>query len=115
MTLHGGLSAGIYDVATSWLLDVIRKPGFWLNFGTSRSMSVTFVRPAMEGEMLRMETEVRLGMSSKLYFITDCSQIVHAGKRLCLLKAVLMREKDRAIISTCEHQKYNTDADSPKV
>ena len=58
MTLHGGLSAGFYDTATSWLLDVIRKPGFWFHFGVSRSMNITFLRPAAEGEMLKMEAEV---------------------------------------------------------
>lgn len=31
-----------------------------------------------------------------------------------MLKAVLKREKDGAIISTCEHQKYNIDADLAK-
>lgn len=59
MTLHGGLSGGFFDTATTWVLDVIRKPGFWMNFGTSRSLNITFLRPAVEGEMLRMETEVR--------------------------------------------------------
>ena len=57
-TLHGGLSASFFDTATTWVLDIIRKPGFWMNFGTSRSLNLTFLRPAMEGEMLIMETEV---------------------------------------------------------
>jgi len=96
--LQGGLSAGMFDTATTWTLDTIRKPGFWMLFGTTRTLNVTYMRPAFEGEVLRMETE-----------------IVHAGKRLCLIKAVLRREKDGAIISTCEHQKYNVDADLPKV
>ena len=47
--------------------------------------------------------------------LADVLEIVHAGKRLCLLKAVLKREKDGAVISTCEHQKYNVDADMSKV
>lgn len=46
--------------------------------------------------------------------VPDKVQIVHVGKRLCLLKGVLKREKDGAIISTCEHQKYNVDADMAK-
>ncbi|KAK3052077.1 hypothetical protein LTR09_006669 [Extremus antarcticus] len=95
--LHGGLSAGMFDTMTTWTLDPIRKPGFWSLFGTTRSLNLTYLRPAAEGEMLRMECEV-----------------VHAGKRLCLIKAVLMRERDRAIISTCEHQKYNNDPDMAK-
>ena len=28
MTLHGGFSAGLFDMATTWTLDVIQKPGF---------------------------------------------------------------------------------------
>lgn len=58
MTLHGGLSAGIYDAATTALLELIRKPGFWMRFGMSRSLNVTFIRPAVEGEMLLMDCEV---------------------------------------------------------
>jgi hypothetical protein len=38
-------------------------------------------------------------------------QTVNVGKRLALLKGVLKRE-DGALISTCEHQMYNVDADA---
>ena len=58
MTLHGGQMAAIYDIATSWLLALIRKPGFWQQFGISSSLSVKYMRPAMEGEVLLLETEV---------------------------------------------------------
>ena len=60
MTLHGGMSAGMFDTATTWVLDLIRKPGFWMSFGTSRSLNLTFIRPAMEGETLLMDCEVSL-------------------------------------------------------
>lgn len=43
------------------------------------------------------------------------SQVVQAGKRLGLSKGVLKREKDGAIISTCEHHKYNMSADKPRM
>ncbi len=56
--LHGGLSAGMFDTMTTWTLDPIRKPGFWSLFGTTRSLNLTYLRPAAEGEMLRMECEV---------------------------------------------------------
>jgi hypothetical protein len=39
------------------------------------------------------------------------TQTVNVGKRLALLKGVLKRE-DGALISTCEHQMYNVDADA---
>lgn len=42
-------------------------------------------------------------------------QIVHLGKRMCLLKATLARESDGALISTCEHTKFNVDADAEKL
>lgn len=58
MNLHGGMSAGFFDTATTWTLTPIRKPGFWMQFGTTRSLNVTFLRPAAEGEMLRLECEV---------------------------------------------------------
>ena len=96
--LQGGFQAAFFDVATTWTLDPIRKPGFWYLLGTTRSLNVTFLRPAQEGEVLLMECE-----------------IVHAGKRLCLIKGVLLRERDRAIISTCEHNKYNNDPEVAKV
>lgn len=63
--------------------------------GTTRSLNCTYIRPAPQGEMLLMECE-----------------IVHAGKRLCALKAVLKTEKDGKVVSTCEHNKYNLDADA---
>lgn len=53
------------------------------------------------------------GCESMTSITANNVQIVHAGKRLCLLKAVLKREKDGAVISSCEHQKYNIDADMP--
>ena len=53
--LHGGQSAAMFDTATSWLVSLVRKPGFWMTMGTSRSLNVTFLRPAAEGEMLLME------------------------------------------------------------
>lgn len=60
MTLHGGLSCGVLDTGTTWVLDLIRKPGFWMRFGTSRSLNITFIRPAMEGEVLLMDCEASL-------------------------------------------------------
>ena len=58
MTLHGGQQAAMYDIATTWVLLLIAKPGLWTNGGLSRSLSVNFLRPAKEGEWLRMECEV---------------------------------------------------------
>jgi len=61
-----------------------------------------------------MDCEVSFRPARWPKYFPDDVQIVHAGKRLCLLHGVLKREKDGAIISTCEHQKYNVDADMAK-
>ncbi len=33
------------------------------------------------------------------------SEVVHAGKRLCSLTGVMKRERDGAVMATCEHGK----------
>lgn len=70
MTLHGGQQAAFYDIGTSWLLYLVRRPGFWTNAGTSRSLTVTYLRPAVQGDDVMMECEV-----SPLIF--------HFSQRLC--------------------------------
>ncbi|CAK4034684.1 hypothetical protein CBER1_05128 [Lecanosticta acicola] len=94
-TLHGGAVATIFDIATSWLLYLVCEPGFWTSMGTTRTLNCTYLRPAMEDEGLRLECE-----------------IIHCGKRMALLKGTLLRESDRAVIATCEHNKFNVDAES---
>ncbi|KAF2173101.1 hypothetical protein M409DRAFT_17049 [Zasmidium cellare ATCC 36951] len=94
-SLHGGAIATIFDIGTSWLLFLIARDGFWSpTFGTTRTLNCTYLRPAMEGEWLRLECE-----------------IVHAGKRLCLLRGVMKRERDGAEVATAEHNKFNVDVE----
>ncbi|KAF2223323.1 HotDog domain-containing protein [Elsinoe ampelina] len=90
--LHGGAQATIYDICTSIVLSLIARPGFWMMGGVSRVLSVTYIRPAPVGETLILECEV-----------------VHAGKRLAVTKGTMRRKRDGAIVSTCEHNKVNTD------
>ena len=59
-TLHGGQQAAFYDIATSCTLFLIRRPGFWHSAGTSRSLTVTYLRPAFVDERLLMECHVSL-------------------------------------------------------
>ncbi|KAK5120230.1 hypothetical protein LTR85_006436 [Meristemomyces frigidus] len=87
----GGFHAATFlDVGTSFLIHLVSRPGFWPSGGTSRTLNVTYLRPAKEGDVLRMECD-----------------IVHMGKRLCLLKGAILREKDGAVVSVCEHNKVN--------
>lgn len=86
--LHGGAQSTFYDLCTSLTLQAIGKPGFWINGGVSRVLTVNYLRPAPEGTELELDTEV-----------------VAAGKTLALLRGVLKRANDGAPISTCEHNK----------
>lgn len=59
---------------------------------------MTFLRPIPEGETVLVESEV-----------------VHAGKRLCSLTGVMRRERDGAVMATCEHGKVSIDPQVPKL
>lgn len=86
--MHGGAQAAVFDYLTSVAMQGIGKPDFWINGGVSRTLTVTYLRPAPEGEDLLLECE-----------------IVHMGKKLAFLRGALKREKDGAIISMCDHDK----------
>lgn len=60
-------------------------------------MNLAFLRPAWEGDIILM----------------DC-EIVQSSKRFALIRGVAKREKDGAVIGTCEHEKYNVEGDLPK-
>lgn len=96
----------------------------------------TYVKPVLEGEVVDVECRVScffflafllaisVGMANRWYlmltwfrtcFLGGVFKIVHAGKRLCLLTGIMKREKDGAIVATCEHNKYNIDADESKM
>ena len=42
------------------------------------------------------------------------TQTVNVSKRLALMRGVL-KKQDGALVSTCEHQMYNVDADNAKL
>ncbi|CAK7234410.1 hypothetical protein SBRCBS47491_008939 [Sporothrix bragantina] len=65
--------------------DIFRS---WRRLGVSRTLAVTYVRPApCLGEVL-----------------IECEQ-VHSGKRMASLRGVLRRRKDGAVLATCDHGK----------
>lgn len=69
-------------------MQAISGKSTWLNGGVSRSISTTYLRPAPEGTKLLMECE-----------------IVQMGRTTAMLRGILKRESDGAVISTCEHDK----------
>lgn len=58
-SLHGGAQAAFFDICTSFLLLLIAQPGFWAAGGTSRTLNVTYLRPAQVGKLVRLDCEVR--------------------------------------------------------
>jgi acyl-coenzyme A thioesterase 13 len=90
--LHGGATATLFDFLTTLALVLVNAPGFWWYVGVTRTLNVTYLRPAAEGETVLFESEV-----------------VHAGQRLCSLRGVMRRESDGLVLATCEHGKVNTD------
>jgi len=96
--LHGGCTATIFDICTTTALAPIAKPGYWQYAGVSRGLSVTYVRPVPEGERVLVESEV-----------------ISAGKRMCVLKGVMKRESDGEVLAVCEHGKVSIDPPIPKI
>ncbi|CAK4027477.1 Hypothetical predicted protein [Lecanosticta acicola] len=86
--LHGGAQSFVYDMLTSIALSGIGKKDWWLNAGVSRSLNVTYLRPAPEGTDVLCEVEV-----------------MSAGKKMALTRGVIKRESDGLVYSTCEHDK----------
>lgn len=76
--MHGGAVSLAYDMCTTMAMAPISTPDFWMFGGVSRTLSVTFLRPAMLGTEVVVECELlqigaRLGKSSK-YYVCSCSR-----------------------------------------
>lgn len=94
--LHGGAQALIFDHLTSLAVQATGEVGGWIVPGVSRSLNCTYLRPAPEGCVVLCECEV-----------------MSTGKRLALMRGIMKREDNGAIISTCEHDKAFTG--TPKI
>ncbi|KAI1327618.1 Thioesterase/thiol ester dehydrase-isomerase [Xylariaceae sp. FL0255] len=100
--LHGGCSSTIFDICTTFVLQMISRPGFWQFGGVSRTLNVTYLRPVPAGTVVDVECE-----------------IVHAGQRLSALRGVVRKVNDDGspglVLALCEHNKVNTDPSPPKL
>lgn len=90
--LHGGCTATLFDWCTSVSLALVSAPGFWTFLGVTRTLNVTYLRPAPAGT----EVEIRC-------------EVVQAGKRLATLRGVITRKDNGAVVAVCEHGKVNID------
>ncbi|CUS12135.1 unnamed protein product [Tuber aestivum] len=88
--LHGGCAALIFDVCTTTALSPIAREGFWDYLGITRSLNISYFRPAPVGTVLLIRSEV-----------------VQAGRRLATIKGVISRKDDGKVCYTAEHLKVN--------
>ncbi|KAF3924709.1 hypothetical protein AA313_de0207549 [Arthrobotrys entomopaga] len=93
--LHGGAASTIFDIATSMVLALVQKEGFWELWGVSRTLNCTYLKAAPAGIDVTIECE-----------------IVSLGKRMTHMRGVMKNEKGDILI-TCEHGKVNVDP--PKI
>ncbi|KAH8774869.1 HotDog domain-containing protein [Hyaloscypha finlandica] len=96
--LHGGCTATVFDICTSTALAPIAKPGYWQYAGVSRGLSVTYLKPVPVGEKVLVDSEV-----------------VSAGKRMCVLRGTMRRESDGEVLALCEHGKVSIDPPVSKI
>lgn len=66
--------------------------------GVTRTLNVTYLKPVEAGEKVVVESEV-----------------VSAGKRLCVIKGALRRERNGEVLAICEHGKVSVDPVVPKI
>jgi acyl-coenzyme A thioesterase 13 len=90
--LHGGCNSTLFDFCTSVVLGMVNRPGHWMWLGVSRALNVTYLKPVPVGESVFIESE-----------------LLQVGQRLAHIKGRMTREKDGALLATCEHDKVNTD------
>lgn len=89
--LHGGAVALVFDICTSMTIAPAVREGFWDTGHVSRTLNCTYLRPAPEGSVVEVESE-----------------IVHLGRRMGLTKGVM--KVDGKVCYTCEHGKAALEA-----
>lgn len=90
--LHGGCAATLIDVLSTTILLGVSEPGKFALGGVSRNLKLTYLRPVPTG------TEARI-----------VCELVHAGKRLALLRAEIQKAGSGDLCVVGEHEKANTD------
>ena len=128
-TYAGGAQAAAHDNCTGWALLTIAKPGHWAALGSSRTLNISYLAAAQEGDVLLLEAKVRallvfapfnsgyrLELSADVVFLfVFAVQIVSIGSRMAMIRGTLTRERDGQLISTSEHHLHNNDVASAKL
>ncbi|KAL3459469.1 HotDog domain-containing protein [Aspergillus heterothallicus] len=87
--LHGGAASTLCDNLSSTALLTVSKPGFWSNFGVTRTLSTIFYRP------------LPLGMKA-----TVVCTVLNVGRRMASVRAVLRDDRGRDCVF-CVHEKVD--------
>lgn len=59
---HGGAIATVFDECSTTPIALVRKEGFWLMYGVSRTLNVAYLDAATEGDEVEVECElVKIG------------------------------------------------------
>ncbi|KAK6534628.1 hypothetical protein TWF281_005935 [Arthrobotrys megalospora] len=90
--LHGGAAATIFDIATTMVLTLVQKEGFWERWGVSRTLNCAYLKGAPGGSTVNVHCE-----------------IVSLGKRLVHMKGTMTDDKGTVLV-TCEHGKVSVDS-----
>lgn len=90
--LHGGCAATLVDNLSTTILVAVSKPGIFQYGGVSRTLNVTYLRPVLLGQEIRVICEA-----------------VQVGRRLALLRAEIRRADNDELCCVADHQKANTD------
>lgn len=87
-SLHGGAVATFFDTATSMTCSAVARDGFWDAGHVTRVLSCQYLRPAREGTIMLIESE-----------------IVHLGRLLGQIRGTMRRKYDQQVCYTCTHDK----------
>ncbi|KAK6507035.1 hypothetical protein TWF481_005488 [Arthrobotrys musiformis] len=90
--LHGGSAATIFDIATTLVLTLVQKEGFWERWGVSRTLNCAYLKGAPGGSTVTIKCD-----------------IVGLGKRLVHMKGVMTDDAGNILV-TCEHGKVSVDS-----
>lgn len=116
MYLHGAAQALFYDQCIGCMTIPLAKPGFWEDLGFTRNLNLNYLRTAKIGEFVLMETEVsniNAYDPAEILSRLTRSQVVQIGRSMGYMQGTMRRERDGAIISTCEQNKFSTNAGMP--
>lgn len=56
--LHGGATATLFDICTTIVLALVRKEGFWMRAGVSRTLNVSYLEGVPLGEEVDVEATI---------------------------------------------------------